>query len=86
VANVSPVSGYFPLITYAVADLGVDELEENGGDEVFEAVTDSQRPQPVALQDHPLRDDPSAARYRVIRQDPSSGLRLWRRVRLANAP
>ena len=59
-ALVPPVSGYFSLITYGVADLGVDELEGNGGDEVFEAVT-----APSAVNPSPFKIIPFAT---ILRQ------------------
>jgi hypothetical protein len=79
VANVSPVSGYFSLITPDVADRGLDQLEDDGGEEVFEAVT-----APSAVNQSPLKIPAFAAilrgrGYRMITEDPSSGLRLWRR-------
>lgn len=78
VTNVSPINGYISLLSSAEADLALDQLESEGGDEVFEAVT-----APNAVNSSLLRFPEFAAilrqrGFRLIEQDPSSGLRLWR--------
>jgi hypothetical protein len=80
VTNTSPVSGYVSLITADVADRGLDQLEDDGGDEVFEAVTGPSAVNPSLYRITPFAAILRQRGYRLITQDPSSGLRLWRRA------
>jgi hypothetical protein len=86
VTNVSPVSSYLFLITPDLADRGLDQLQDDGGDQVFEAVT-----APSAVNPSPLTITGFATilrgrGYRLIAEDPSSGLRLWRLTARTPAP
>lgn len=79
VVNVSPLNGFSSLISPAEADRSLDQLEDKGGSEVFEAVS-----APTALNPSYPFSIPEFATilrehgYRLVEQDPSSGLRLWR--------
>ena len=80
VVNVSPLNSVIALISADEADRSMDQLREEGGKEVFEAVTAHSAVNPywpaipefaAILQQHG---------YRLVMRDPSSGLRLWRRA------
>lgn len=80
VVNVSPLNGVEALISRAEADRSLDQLQGEGGTQVFEAVTNP--PQTGAF---PFRIPEFAAilrerGYREVGQDPASGLTLWRRA------
>ena len=79
VANVSPLNGFPSLISPAEADRTLDQLEDEGGSEVFEAVTAHTPLDPSRLFSIPEFATILRQRgYRLVEQDPSSGLRLWR--------
>ena len=78
VENVSPVSGHISLITPAVADRALDQLRADGGTEVFEAVTAAAPVNPSPYKITELATILGQRGYRLVEQDPSSGLRLWR--------
>jgi hypothetical protein len=69
VVNVSPLNFVTSLISPAEADRALDQLEDDGGTQVFESVA---IPEWAAI----LR----ARGYRLVAADPDSGLRLWRRA------
>jgi len=80
VVNVSPLNSYIALISDDEADRSLDQLRDEGGDEVFEVVTGPNSINPF------LRPIPEFAAiltrrgYRLVEQDPNSGMRLWRRA------
>jgi hypothetical protein len=78
VTNVSPISGAFSLITPDLADRALDQLRDGGGSEVFEAVTAPSAVNPSPFKIREFAGMLQARGYRLIEQDPSSGLRLWR--------
>jgi hypothetical protein len=80
VDNLSPLNDITSLISPSEADRAIDQVEDAGGTEVFESVSDSpgtggglvfKIPEFAAI----LR----ARGYRLVGVDPDSGLRLWRR-------
>jgi hypothetical protein len=79
VVNVSPLNSLIALVSAEEADRSLDQLQDEGGDAVFEAVT-----APSAINPY-WRGIPEFAEilrrrgYRLVTRDPSSGLRLWRR-------
>jgi hypothetical protein len=79
VVNVSPINDFIALVSADEADRSLDQLEDEGGNEVFESVTApaANNPFPITIGEFAtiLRD----RGYRLVEQDPSSGLRLWRR-------
>ena len=78
VVNVSPLNGVSALITPAEADRAIDQLEEEGGDLVFERLSGGPEGGLFAVPELAgiLRD----RGYRLVGADPASGLRLWRRA------
>jgi hypothetical protein len=78
VTNVSPINGYISLLSSREADRALDQLSSEGGDEVFEAVTDASAVNPSLLRFPELATILRQRGYRLVEQDPSSGLRLWR--------
>jgi hypothetical protein len=79
VQNVSPLNGYISLLSPAEADRSLDELDASGGNEIFEAVT---APTPInhsPFLPRELGGIMTERGYRLVKQDPSTGLRLWRR-------
>ena len=75
----SPINDFIALVSANEADRSLDQLEDEGGHEVFESVTApaANNPFPITIGEFAtiLRD----RGYRLVEQDPSSGLRLWRR-------
>jgi hypothetical protein len=78
VTNVSPLNGYVSLLSPAEADRALDQLQSEGGKEVFEEVTEPPAFTPTARQVRELAPILRQRGYRLIERDPSSGLRLWR--------
>jgi hypothetical protein len=78
VANVSPLNGFISLISPAEADRSLDQLEDEGGTEVFEAVTAPSAINPSLFKIPEFGTILRERGYRLVEQDPSSGLRLWR--------
>jgi hypothetical protein len=80
VVNVSPLNGTTSLVSTAEADRSLDQLEDEGGNQVFESVSDV--PSAGGL----VFDIPEFATilrqrgYTLVGEDPASGLRLWRRA------
>ncbi|HEY1236947.1 MAG TPA: hypothetical protein VGE91_01325 [Solirubrobacterales bacterium] len=79
VVNVSPVSGLKALITPAEAQRALDQLEDEGGNLVFESLsgaggTGGRFPIPELA---PILRERG---YRLVGVDPDSRLRLWRRA------
>ena len=75
VVNVSPLNGVTALITPAEADRALDQLEDEGGDLVFEPLSGAQGSFAVPELAQVLRE----RGYRLVGVDPASRLRLWRR-------
>jgi hypothetical protein len=78
VTNVSPLNSLIALISSNEADRSLDQLENEHGPEVFEAVTEVH----ALNRFNTIPEFAAIMRqrgYRLIEQDPSSGLRLWRR-------
>jgi hypothetical protein len=80
VSNVSPLNGLFSLITRDQADLAIDQLEDNGGDLVFDAVSGPAPPQRPAPAVPEFAGILQAHGFQLIATDPASHLRLWRRT------
>ena len=80
VENVSPLNGLVSLVSVAEADRSLDQLEESGGTKVFEAVTGQSAINPSRLKVPEFGTILQRRGYRLVEQDPSSGLRLWRRT------
>ena len=78
VENVSPLNGFISLIEPAEADRSLDQLRDEGGTEVFEAVTAPSAINPSPFKTVEFADMLRERGYRLVEQDPSSGLRLWR--------
>jgi hypothetical protein len=78
VTNVSPVSGYLFLLTPDLAERGLDRLRDDGGERVFEAITAPSAVNPSLLKITGFATILRERGYRLIAEDPSSGLRLWR--------
>jgi hypothetical protein len=80
VHNVFPFNGFIALISSAEADRSLDQLEDEGGNEVFEAVTAPSAINPYWSQLSGFTTILRQRGYRLVERDPSSGLRLWRRA------
>ncbi|MDX6607458.1 MAG: hypothetical protein QOD14_1998 [Solirubrobacterales bacterium] len=80
VANVSPLNGLVSLISPAEADRSIDQLQASGGQEVFEAATAQSAINPTLIKIPEFATILQHRGYRLVEQDPSSGLRLWRRT------
>ena len=78
VTNVSPLNGFISLISPAEADRSLDQLRDEGGTEVFEAVTAPSAINPSPFKIIEFADILRERGYRLVEQDPSTGLRLWR--------
>ena len=78
VTNVSPLNGFISLFSPAEADRSLDQLRDEGGTEVFEAVTGPSAVNPSPFKIVEFADILRARGYRLAERDPSSGLRLWR--------
>ena len=76
VVNVSPINGETALITPAEADRALDQLEDEGGDLVFEPLSGAQGSFAIPELAQILRQ----RGYRLVGVDPVSRLRLWRRT------
>jgi hypothetical protein len=80
VNNVSPLNGLFSLITPHQADLAIDQLDDSGGDLVFDAVSGPappKRPSPAVPEFAGIL---RAHGFRLVTTDPASHLRLWQRT------
>jgi hypothetical protein len=80
VRNVSPFNGFIALVSPAEADRSLDQLEDEGGSEVFEAVTAPSAINPYWSKLTGFATILRQRGYRLVERDPSSGLRLWRRA------
>ncbi len=78
VTNVSPLNGFISLFSPAEADRSLDQLQDEGGSEVFEAVTGPSAVNPSPFKIVEFADIMRERGYRLVEQDPSSGLRVWR--------
>jgi hypothetical protein len=80
VDNLSPLNDITSLISPSEADRAIDQLEDAGGTEVFESVSDSPGTGGGLVFKIPEFAVILRARgYRLVGVDPDSGLRLWRR-------
>lgn len=78
VENLSPLNGTTSLFSPAEADRALDQLDDAGGDTVFESV--SGRPSGGLFFGVPeLAGILRARGFRLVGEDPRSGLRYWRR-------
>jgi uncharacterized protein (DUF849 family) len=78
VTNVSPLNSLISLISSNEAERSLDQLQDEHGTDVFEAVTELN----AINRFTPIPEFAAIMRqrgYRLIERDPSSGLRLWRR-------
>jgi hypothetical protein len=78
VTNVSPLNGFISLFSPSEADRSLDQLRDEGGNEVFEAASAPSAINPSPFKIVEFADILRARGYRLVEQDPSSGLRLWR--------
>ena len=79
VVNVSPLNSFIALVSANEADRSLDQLSQEGGDQVFEAVTAPSRINPFWRGIPEFAEILRRRGYQLEMQDPSSGLRLWRR-------
>jgi hypothetical protein len=77
VSNLSPLNNPLSLITADIANRALDQLEDVGGTEVFEAVTAQSAVDPSPFKIPAFAAILRQRGYRLVVQDPSSGLRLW---------
>jgi hypothetical protein len=80
VRNVSPFNGFIALVSPAEADRSLNQLEDEGGNEVFEAVTAPSAINPYWSKLTGFATILRQRGYRLVERDPSSGLRFWRRA------
>ena len=71
VTNVSPLNGFISLISPAEADRSLDQLRDEGGTEVFEAVTAPSAINPSPFKIVEFADILRERGYRLVEQDPS---------------
>ncbi|HEX3561295.1 MAG TPA: hypothetical protein VHU24_00540 [Solirubrobacterales bacterium] len=79
VVNVSPLNGITALISPPEADRALDQLEDEGGNEVFESVSNAPATGGLTFKVPELAPILRQHGYRLVGDDPASGLRLWRR-------
>jgi hypothetical protein len=77
VVNVSPLNDFIALVSADEADRSLDQLEDEGGDAVFESVTAPAASNPFPIKIAEFATILRSRGYRLVEQDPSSGLRLW---------
>ena len=70
VTNVSPLNGFISLFSPSEADRSLDQLRDEGGDEVFEAATAPSAINPSPVQDRRVRRHPARARLPPGRAGP----------------
>jgi hypothetical protein len=78
VVNVSPLNGVTSLVSPAEANRSLDQLEDEGGNEVFEAVS-ALHPGPFVFGVPEFAEILRARGYRLVGEDPGLALRFWRR-------
>jgi hypothetical protein len=78
VVNVSPLNSFIALVSADEADRSLDQLREEGGDAVFEAVTAPSAMIPYWAGIPGFAEILRRRGYRLAMRDPSTGLRLWR--------
>jgi hypothetical protein len=79
VTNVSPLNSLIALISSNEAERSLDQLQDEHGTDVFEAVTELN----AINRFNPIPEFAAIMRqrgYRLIERDPSTGIRLWRRI------
>ena len=79
VINVSPLNSLIALISSSEAERSLDQLQDEHGNQVFEAVTERN----TINRFNAIPEFGAIMRqrgYRLIEQDPSTGMRLWRRI------
>jgi hypothetical protein len=79
VVNVSPLNGITALVSPPEADRALDQLEDAGGTEVFESVSNAPATGGLAFKVPELATILRQRGYRLVGEDPPSGMRLWRR-------
>jgi hypothetical protein len=79
VENVSPLDGVITLISPREANRAVDALENAGGSQVFETVS-AQPPGQLAFDVPEFATILRERGYRIVGEDPSLHMRLWRPV------
>ena len=79
VVNVSPVNGITGLIVPDEANRAIDQLEEAGGTQVFESVSDATGSAGLVFRIPEFATILRERGYRLVEEDPSTHLRLWRR-------
>ena len=80
VVNVSPINGVTGLITKDQADRALDQLDDEGGDLVFERIVRKPPGGGLAFAIPEFAGILRQRGYRLAGQDPASGLRIWRRA------
>jgi hypothetical protein len=79
VINVSPLNSLIALISSGEAERSLDQLQDDHGTQVFEAVTERN----TINRFNAIPEFATIMRqrgYQLIEQDPSTGMRLWRRI------
>jgi hypothetical protein len=79
VTNVSPLDGVITLVSPAEADLALDQLDDSGGSQVFEAVSGLD-PGKLVFRVPELAGILRERGYRLVAEDPTLRMRLWRRA------
>jgi hypothetical protein len=79
VVNVSPVNGITGLIVPDEANRAIDQLEEAGGTEVFESVSDAPGSGGLVFKIPEFAAILRERGYRLVGEDPSIHMHLWRR-------
>lgn len=85
VLNVSPLNGLLALVSSTEAERALDQLQDEGGTEVFEAVTAPNAINPLGPRLAGFAEILRQRGYRQVERDPSTGVRLWRRSATAPA-
>ncbi len=80
VVNVSPVNGITGLIVPDEAERAIDQLEDEGGNSVFESVSHVPGAGGLVVEIPKLAAILRQRGYRPVGEDPSLHMRLWRRA------
>ena len=79
VVNVSPVNGVTGLIVPDEAERAINQLEEEGGNTVFESVSHVPGAGGLVIAIPELAGILRQRGYRLVGEDPDIHMRLWRR-------
>ena len=79
VVNVSPINGITGLIVPDEATRAIDQLEEEGGNTVFESVSDVPGSGGLVIGIPEVAGILRERGYRLVGEDPSLHMRIWRR-------